>query len=160
MYRYRFHNLCCLNLGWVKIKNLHVELCVCNKWEHRKQLSFAWRWWFRAECFLHKSWGLEKQKRIFINKNLERKICIKQWTGGESTYFKQVFQTSCCKRESKVTSTCTCETPFSHCPTHQFPKEIWSISAEKEEKVEVVFVFYNLEPFMYKTFILVSFEVC
>lgn len=59
-----------------------------------------------------------------------------------------------------MTSTCTCETPFSHCPTRQFPKEIWSISAEKEEKVEVVFVFYNLEPFMYKTFIPVSFEVC
>lgn len=151
MYRYRFHNLCCLNLGWVKIKNLHVEFCVCNKWEHHKQLSFAWRW-FRAECFLHKIWDLEKQKRIFMNKNLEKKISIKQWTGRGSTYFK-VFQTSCCRHESKVTSTYTCETPFSHFPTHQFPKEVWRISAEKEEKVEVWFVFYNPESFKYKTFI-------
>lgn len=149
MYRYRFHNLCCLNLGWVKIKNHHVELCVCNKWE---QLSFAWRW-FRAECFLHKIWGLVKQKRILMNKNLERKISIKQWTEGESTYFKQVFQTSCCIHESKVTSTCNVKHFFPHCPTHQFPKEIRSISAEKEEKLEVTFVFYNPEPFMYKTFI-------
>lgn len=72
--------------------------------------------------------------------------------GGESSYFKQVFLTSRCRHKSKVTSTCTCETFFSHCPTHQFPKEIWSISGEKEEKVEVQFVFYNLEPFICKRF--------
>lgn len=42
---------------------------------------------------------------------------------------------------------------FSHCPTHPFPKEIWNVSGEKREKVEDVFVLYNLKPFMYKTFI-------
>lgn len=60
----------------------------------------------------------------------------------------------CCKHDSKETSKCTRETDFfPYCPTHQFPKEIWSVSADKREKVEDVFVLYNLKPFMYKTFI-------